>query len=85
MSTLKWKTRVLGFNAKNIIFALVHLFSGLKAWFMTNDNFPTKMSVREKKYVGCAKLPLENSPVHIWGLHILWHKVESKHQNGNRC
>lgn len=35
--------------------------------------------------VGCAKLPLENNPLHIWGLHILWHRVESKHQNGNRC
>lgn len=33
----------------------------------------------------CAKLPLENNPLHIWGLHILWHRVESKHQNGNRC
>lgn len=35
--------------------------------------------------MGCAKLPLENNPLHIWGLHILWHKVKSKHQNGNRC
>lgn len=23
--------------------------------------------------------------LHISGLHILWHKVKSKHQNGNRC
>lgn len=35
--------------------------------------------------VGCAKLPLENNPLHIWGLHILWQRVESKHKNGNRC
>lgn len=29
--------------------------------------------------------PHENSPVCIWGLHIFWHIVESKHQTGNRC
>ena len=43
------------------------------------------MREKIKKSVGCAKSPLENNPLCIWGLHIRWHRVESKHQNGNRC
>lgn len=62
MSILKWKTRVLGFNAKNIILALVHLSPGLKAQFMTNDSFPTKMSVREKKKCGVCQITTWKQP-----------------------
>lgn len=71
---------------RHITLAPVDLSSELDACFMTKDSLPTKMRMRaKKKKVGCAKLPLENNPLHIWGLHILWHKVKSKHQNGNRC
>lgn len=40
---------------------------------------------KQKKLVGCAKIPLKNNPLYIWGLHILPHQVESEHQTGNRC
>lgn len=95
--SLKWKTRLQCFSAKILcsfsffLCSLVFVLPPprLRAGTTTNDSFSVKALMRvwkkENTHAGVPNYHLKNNLLHILGLHIIWHEVKSKHQNGNRC